>query len=216
MVDRDAEPPRPSVTSTLICTEPAWSGARHRAVASDVDPMKRPRGAVHLYESGSSSGSEAFARRRTSFSTSTSHGSHDTLTVGDRFGSGGDTELTPVRRDAQVGRGSGAVRRAAAGHRGRVLRRPPHPRAATRDGRIPDFPVTRSHPPASWPSAANSSICRTYRKTAGEESRRRSPVANRWMRPSCPKTGSTSPSLTVHLCLHTVPGNRECALMMVR
>ena len=39
-------------------------------------------------------------------------------------------------------------------------------------GRIPDFPVTRSHPPASWPSAANSSICRTYRKTAGEESRR--------------------------------------------
>ena len=54
----------------------------------------------------------------------------------------------------------------------------------TRDkGRIPDFPVTRSHPPASWPSAANSSICRTYRKTAGEESRRRSPVANRWMRP---------------------------------
>ena len=52
-----------------------------------------------------------------------------------------------------------------------------------RDGRIPDFPVTRSHPPASWPSAANSSICRTYRKTAGEESRRRSPVANRWMRP---------------------------------
>ena len=52
-----------------------------------------------------------------------------------------------------------------------------------RIGRIPDFPVTRSHPPASWPSAANSSICRTYRKTAGEESRRRSPVANRWMRP---------------------------------
>ena len=51
------------------------------------------------------------------------------------------------------------------------------------NGRIPDFPVTRSHPPASWPSAANSSICRTYRKTAGEESRRRSPVANRWMRP---------------------------------
>ena len=50
-------------------------------------------------------------------------------------------------------------------------------------GRIPDFPVTRSHPPASWPSAANTSICRTYRKTAGEESRRRSPVANRWMRP---------------------------------
>ena len=50
-------------------------------------------------------------------------------------------------------------------------------------GRIPDFPVTRSHPPASWPSAVNSSICRTYRKTAGEESRRRSPVANRWMRP---------------------------------
>ena len=54
---------------------------------------------------------------------------------------------------------------------------------AARTGRIPDFPVTRSHPPASWPSAANSSICRTYRKTAGEESRRRSPVANRWMRP---------------------------------
>ena len=54
---------------------------------------------------------------------------------------------------------------------------------AGRLGRIPDFPVTRSHPPASWPSAANSSICRTYRKTAGEESRRRSPVANRWMRP---------------------------------
>ena len=50
-------------------------------------------------------------------------------------------------------------------------------------GCIPDFPVTRSHPPASWPSAANSSICRTYRKTAGEESRRRSPAANRWMRP---------------------------------
>ena len=57
------------------------------------------------------------------------------------------------------------------------------PRSLTRTGRIPDFPVTRSHPPASWPSAANSSICRTYRKTAGEESRRRSPVANRWMRP---------------------------------
>ena len=54
---------------------------------------------------------------------------------------------------------------------------------STANGRIPDFPVTRSHPPASWPSAANSSICRTYRKTAGEESRRRSPVANRWMRP---------------------------------
>ena len=56
-------------------------------------------------------------------------------------------------------------------------------RRGVSDGRIPDFPVTRSHPPASWPSAANSSICRTYRKTAGEESRRRSPVANRWMRP---------------------------------
>ena len=56
-------------------------------------------------------------------------------------------------------------------------------RCGGRMGRIPDFPVTRSHPPASWPSAANSSICRTYRKTAGEESRRRSPVANRWMRP---------------------------------
>ena len=55
--------------------------------------------------------------------------------------------------------------------------------AVARAGRIPDFPVTRSHPPASWPSAANSSICRIYRKTAGEESRRRSPVANRWMRP---------------------------------
>ena len=55
--------------------------------------------------------------------------------------------------------------------------------AGSLPGRIPDFPVTRSHPPASWPSAANSSICRTYRKTAGEESRRRSPVANRWMRP---------------------------------
>ena len=26
--------------------------------------------------------------------------------------------------------------------------------------------------------------------------------------PVCPKTGSTSPSLTVHLCLHTAPGNR--------
>ena len=59
----------------------------------------------------------------------------------------------------------------------------PRKAAAIADGRIPDFPVTRSHPPASWPSAANSSICRTYRKTAGEESRRRSPVANRWMRP---------------------------------
>ena len=56
-------------------------------------------------------------------------------------------------------------------------------RCCRANGRIPDFPVTRSHPPASWPSAANSSICRTYRKTAGEESRRRSPVANRWMRP---------------------------------
>ena len=30
--------------------------------------------------------------------------------------------------------------------------------------------------------------------------------------PVCPKTSSTSPSLTVHLCLHTAPGNRECAL----
>ena len=29
--------------------------------------------------------------------------------------------------------------------------------------------------------------------------------------PVCPNTGSTSPSLTVHLCLHTAPGNRECA-----
>ena len=29
--------------------------------------------------------------------------------------------------------------------------------------------------------------------------------------PVCPKTGSISPSLTVHLCLHTAPGNRECA-----
>ena len=28
--------------------------------------------------------------------------------------------------------------------------------------------------------------------------------------PVCPKTGSISPSLTVHLCLHTAPGNREC------
>ena len=59
----------------------------------------------------------------------------------------------------------------------------PRRKHPTQSGRIPDFPVTRSHPPASWPSAANSSICRTYRKTAGEESRRRSPVANRWMRP---------------------------------
>ena len=46
-------------------------------------------------------------------------------------------------------------------------------------GRIPDFPVTRSHPLASWPSAANSSIGRTYRKTVGEESLQRSPVASR-------------------------------------
>ena len=30
--------------------------------------------------------------------------------------------------------------------------------AVIANGRIPDFPVTRSHPPASWPSAANSSI----------------------------------------------------------
>ena len=29
--------------------------------------------------------------------------------------------------------------------------------------------------------------------------------------PRLSKTGSTSPSLTVHLCLHTAPGNRECA-----
>ena len=34
--------------------------------------------------------------------------------------------------------------------------------------------------------------------------------------PVCPKTGSTSRSLTVHLCLHTVPGNRECALRIYR
>ena len=34
--------------------------------------------------------------------------------------------------------------------------------------------------------------------------------------PVCPKTGSTSPSLTVHLCLHTAPGNRECALGQCR
>ena len=47
------------------------------------------------------------------------------------------------------------------------------------NGRIPDFPVTRSHPLASWPSAANSSIGRTYRKTVGEESLQRSPVASR-------------------------------------
>ena len=67
-----------------------------------------------------------------------------------------------------------------AGSRWVTSRWPSHLRCS---GRIPDFPVTRSHPPASWPSAANSSICRTYRKTAGEESRRRSPVANRWMRP---------------------------------
>ena len=38
--------------------------------------------------------------------------------------------------------------------------------------------------PASWPSAAlQFHLVQTYRKTAGEESRRRSPVANRWMRP---------------------------------
>ena len=34
--------------------------------------------------------------------------------------------------------------------------------------------------------------------------------------PVCPKTSSTSPSLTVHLCLHTAPGNRECARSRVR
>ena len=34
--------------------------------------------------------------------------------------------------------------------------------------------------------------------------------------PVCPKTGSTSPSLTVHLCLHTAPGNRECAPVTAR
>ena len=51
--------------------------------------------------------------------------------------------------------------------------------AKTGEGRIPDFPVTRSHPLASWPSAANSSIGRTYRKTVGEESLQRSPVASR-------------------------------------
>ena len=33
--------------------------------------------------------------------------------------------------------------------------------------------------------------------------------------PVCPKTSSTSPSLTVHLCLHTAPGNRECALLVL-
>ena len=43
-----------------------------------------------------------------------------------------------------------------------------------------------------------------------------SPSRNVQYPPVCPKTGSTSPSLTVHLCLHTVPGNRECARLAVR
>ena len=34
--------------------------------------------------------------------------------------------------------------------------------------------------------------------------------------PVCPKTGSTSPRLTVHFCLHTAPGNRECAPVVRR
>ena len=51
----------------------------------------------------------------------------------------------------------------------------PPPANNPKMGRIPDFPVTRSHPPASWPSAANSSICRTYRKTAGEQAGRLHP-----------------------------------------
>ena len=81
-----------------------------------------------------------------------------------------------VRPGLHSRRPAGRAAHDAAGRRDLLV-----PGAAS--GRIPDFPVTRSHPPASWPSAANSSICRTYRKTAGEESRRRSPVANRWMRP---------------------------------
>ena len=83
----------------------------------------------------------------------------------------GNKTITPTERpDSAEGRAYLTDEDMAAANRQRI-------------GRIPDVPVTRSHPPASWPSAANSSICRTYRKTAGEESRRRSPVANRWMRP---------------------------------
>ena len=80
------------------------------------------------------------------------------------------------RPGQELRKAAGRATKSSRGQRGDKSR-------AGRKGRIPDFPVTRSHPPASWPSAANSSICRTYRKTAGEESRRRSPVANRWMRP---------------------------------
>ena len=102
----------------------------------------------------------------------------------------------PKRIERTALRRTPGVLQAALGNDLSWMNRPPFPRRFPlferestgpskpfADGRIPDFPVTRSHPPASWPSAANSSICRTYRKTAGEESRRRSPVANRWMRP---------------------------------
>ena len=119
VADPEAEPPRPSVTRTVIRTEPAWSGARQRAVVPDADPMKRPCGALQRYDSGSSSGSEAFARRRASSPVSTSHGSQGTVTRGGRLSCGGATTRTP---------GSRAVRPSA---RARMLN-PPACRAVTR------------------------------------------------------------------------------------
>ena len=81
-----------------------------------------------------------------------------------------------ARAPAQVGRGSGAVRRAAAGHRGRVLRRPPHPRAATRGAlgrgwrrgerpRAPPAPADAERRPGDRPFAPpGARRCRSRRR----------------------------------------------------
>ena len=58
----------------------------------------------------------------------------------------------------------------------------------TGKGAFPIFPVTRSHPPASWPSAANSSICRTYRKSPVSRNGR----TNRFTSRSCRRTADLS------------------------
>lgn len=75
----------PSVTVTRNVTRPVPAGARHRAVAWFVGPVKRPPDALQAYSSPSPSGSDADATNCNSSPGPTLPVPHDTDTVGERF-----------------------------------------------------------------------------------------------------------------------------------
>jgi len=132
----DAEPPRPSETRTRMVTGPVSSGAVQRAVSPSVSPWKLPSPAVHLYVSGSPSGSSAVAVRRTSPPGGTVQGSHAAETVGGVFGS---RTRTSTVSDAEPPRPSETCTR--------MVTRPVSPGAVQRA-------VSRSVAPRKLPSPA--------------------------------------------------------------